>query len=167
VNIHKIIENDMANGPGLRTTVFCTGCEHRCEGCHAQHLWEFAQGEPLSKEHISTIIQSLAKNGIHRDLSILGGEPFHPNNINGTIEIAKRAKQYFPDIKIWVWTGYQLEDKLNELKKKRAINYIDVIIDGPFRNDLPADSKSWKGSLNQQMWIRQKTELGSQYVLAS
>jgi len=154
MNIYKILENDLANGPGLRTTVFCTGCEHHCDGCHAKDLWEFNQGTPLNKQVIKKIVESVIKNKVQRNLSILGGEPFHPSNIAGTVEIAKRVKQYSPYTKIWVWTGYLFEDIETELKKKKGLNYLDVIIDGPFIENLTPGDHKWRGSANQRIWIK-------------
>lgn len=154
MKIAKILNNDMCNGSGLRTTLFVSGCTHHCNGCHNKALWDFNIGTEFSENTIQQIIDLLSEDGIQRNFSILGGEPLHPDNIEAVTLICKAVKEQLPDTEIWVWTGYELQEK----NFCDIINYIDVIIDGRFDIDKIGGDHIWRGSSNQNIYI--KNEVG-------
>lgn len=150
MKIAKILNNDMCNGSGLRTTVFVSGCTHHCEGCHNKSLWDFNVGTEFSQEIISQVIALLTEDGISRDLSILGGEPLHPDNINALTELCRRVKETLPEVQIWIWTGYELHEKIF----CDIMSYIDIIIDGRFDSNKVSGEHLWRGSSNQKIYKR-------------
>ena len=113
MRIAKIVNNDLANGPGVRTTVFVSGCPIHCPGCHNPELQDFRVGTILSEHLIDEVIALLKVDGIKRGLSILGGEPLADENIPGLAFLLLRVRESLPDCDIWVWTGYTMEDLMN------------------------------------------------------
>lgn len=144
----KIKELDIANGKGIRTSVFFSGCPHHCKGCFNKETWNENIGNDFTEETIDNIIVSL-DNEYTSGLSLLGGEPLAPYNIDAAIDLCRNVYTAFPNKNIWVWTGYKLEDLNN--KQKEILNYIDVLIDGPFIEELKDLSISWRGSSNQRI----------------
>lgn len=144
-----IIDNDVVNGEGISVSVWLAGCPHECEGCHNPELWSFSKNKPIDEESFFTKMKEIIeKNGITRNLSILGGEPLSPFNINTTLKICKWFKEEYPKNEVFVWTGYRIED----LKYKETIlDNIDVLIDGRFEKDKRDIRLKLRGSSNQRI----------------
>lgn len=146
-------DNDIANGPGVGVSVFLQGCERHCEGCFNPETWDFEGGQEFTQDTLKHIINALTANGIKRHLSILGGEPLHPNNLFLTQLIISTVKQELPETKIYIWTGYTIE----ELRKSssKALQYIlstaDVLIDGPYIEAERDITLPMRGSRNQRI----------------
>lgn len=146
-----IIENDVVNGEGICLSYWTQGCPHKCEGCHNPETWNFNGGKEDSKENIlNKILTLLNKNNIHRNLSILGGEPLCDENIDFTMEILKQVKQKYPSIKTFVWTGYTYEE-LCKLYKDIIFDNIDVLIDGKYDKNQRDITLKLRGSKNQRV----------------
>ncbi|MGN1378976.1 MAG: anaerobic ribonucleoside-triphosphate reductase activating protein [Bacilli bacterium] len=150
---NKIRKMDISNGPGVRVSIFMQGCAFHCENCFNKETWDFNGGLDFNDETIKKILDLCDKDYIV-GLSILGGEPMHPNNIDGTTALAKAFKEKFPNKNLWVWSGY-LFDK--DLKDKEVLKYIDVLVDGQFINNLHNPTLKWKGSSNQRVIDVQKS----------
>ena len=146
-----IIENDVVNGEGVCLSYWTQGCPHKCDGCHNPETWNFNGGKEDSKENIlNKILTLLNKNNIHRNLSILGGEPLCDENIDFTMEILKQVKQKYPSIKTFVWTGYTYEE-LCKLYKDIIFDNIDVLIDGKYDKNQRDITLKLRGSKNQRI----------------
>ena len=154
---------DISNGPGVRVSVFMQGCEFHCKNCFNAETWDFKGGEEFTDETIEAII-NLCKQEHITGLSILGGEPMHPVNIDGTTELARVFKEECPEKNLWIWTGY-LFDK--DLKGKEVLNYADVIVDGQYVDDLHDPTLKWKGSSNQRVIDVKKSLESKEVVLLS
>ena len=150
---NKIRKMDISNGPGVRVSIFMQGCAFHCENCFNKETWDFNGGTDFTEETIKKVLDLCDKDYIV-GLSILGGEPMHPNNIDGTTTLAKAFKEKFPNKNLWVWSGY-LFDK--DLKDKEVLKYIDVLVDGQFINNLHNPTLKWKGSANQRVIDVQKS----------
>ena len=150
---NKIRKMDISNGPGVRVSIFMQGCAFHCENCFNKETWDFNGGLDFNDETIKKVLDLCDKDYIV-GLSILGGEPMHPNNIDGTTALAKAFKEKFPNKNLWVWSGY-LFDK--DLKDKEVLKYIDVLVDGQFINNLHNPTLKWKGSANQRVIDVQKS----------
>ena len=150
---NKIRKMDISNGPGVRVSIFMQGCAFHCENCFNKETWDFNGGTDFTEETIKKVLDLCDKDYIV-GLSILGGEPMHPNNIDGTTSLAKAFKEKFPNKNLWVWSGY-LFDK--DLKDKEVLKYIDVLVDGQFINNLHNPTLKWKGSANQRVIDVQKS----------
>lgn len=158
MRIAKIVNNDLANGPGIRTSIFVSGCPIHCPGCHNPELQDFHVGTILSEHLIDKVIALLKVDGIKRGLSILGGEPLADENIPGLAYLLLRVRESLPDCDIWVWTGYTMEDLMNRhsdpLTEKNfydIINTVNVIVDGPFVEAQKPGEHLWRGSENQRL----------------
>ena len=144
---NTIRKMDIANGPGVRVSIFMQGCAFHCENCFNKETWDFDKGEEFTDEVIDNVIE-LCKPSFIKGLSILGGEPWHPNNVDGTTKLVKRFKEVFPDKTIWSWSGYTFEDYLS---KQDGIKYVDVVVDGRFVDSLKNPTLKFKGSSNQRV----------------
>ena len=147
-NYNTIRKMDISNGPGVRVSIFMQGCAFHCQNCFNQETWDFTKGKEFTDETIKRILE-LCKNENIVGLSILGGEPMHPQNIENTTKIAKTFKEKYPNKSLWVWTGY-LFDK-DEINKKEVSKYIDVLVDGQYVDKLHDFRLKWKGSSNQRV----------------
>ena len=145
----KIKDNDIANGLGVTMSLWTQGCPHHCKGCFNGETWDFNAGEEFEDSDLEYILENINKNNVHRDLSILGGEPLCPENVDGVIKVCKIFKEKFPEKKIYLWTGYVVEG-FNQ-KQKEVLNYIDVLVDGPFVQDKRNLSLMMRGSSNQRV----------------
>jgi anaerobic ribonucleoside-triphosphate reductase activating protein len=137
---------DISDGPGVRVSLFFQGCHFHCKDCFNSETWDFNKGKEFTDEVIDKIIE-LANHEYIEGLSILGGEPMHPVNVLGTIALAKKFKEKYPNKNIWVWTGYKFED----IPNKNALPLIDVLVDGQFITELHSFNLKWKGSSNQRV----------------
>ena len=147
MNYNKIRKMDISNGEGVRISIFFQGCEFHCKNCFNPETWDFTKGVEFTDKEIEEII-TLASPDHISGLSILGGEPMHPKNIEGATLLAKRFKEKYPNKTIWAWSGFLYDDYL---KDKEIINYLDVLIDGQYINDLKNPTLKWRGSSNQRV----------------
>lgn len=146
----KIIKGDMVNGEGCGLTIFISGCTFKCEGCYNEAVWDFNSGQPFTIEVLERFLDDLDNEYIDH-VSILGGEPLHPNNHNEVMLLCKIIKARYKYMPIWCWTGYKFTRTLQNGIGK----YLDVVIDGKYMQDLPT-TKLYRGSDNQNMWRKQK-----------
>ena len=144
-----IKDNDIANGVGITMSLWTQGCPHHCKGCFNTETWDFNKGKEFTELDLKYIFDNINKNDIHRDLSILGGEPLCPQNIEGVINLCKEFKKIYPNKKIYIWTGYTLEE-FNDTQKS-ILKYIDVIVDGKFMEEKRNLSLKLRGSENQRV----------------
>ena len=144
---NKIRKMDIADGPGVRVSVFMQGCEFNCKNCFNKETHDFTGGKEFTDETINKIMDLCNKEYIE-GLSILGGEPMHPKNIEGTTKLAKAFKEKFPQKNLWAWTGFNFE---KNLKDKEIANYLDVLVDGQYVDALHDPTLKWKGSSNQRV----------------
>ena len=136
---------DISNGPGVRVSVFMQGCSFHCKNCFNPETWNFDGGKEFNNDTIDEVLKLCDKDQI-KGLSILGGEPMHPNNIEGTTKLAKAFKEKYPNKNIWVWSGFRFD---KDLKDKDVLKYIDVLVDGQYKDELHDFTLKWKGSSNQ------------------
>lgn len=156
MNYAKINKNDIANGIGVRVTLFVSGCTHFCKGCFNSEAWDFNYGQPFTTEVEDELLEALAPSWID-GLTLLGGEPMEPQNQRALLPFLKRIKEMYPQKTIWCFSGYTLEDEL--LKDSRArcevtdemLSLIDVLVDGEFVEELKDISLRFKGSSNQRL----------------
>ena len=144
MNYGEIILNDIANGPGVRVSLFVSGCRNHCKGCFQPETWDFSFGKPFTKETEDGIIAALRPSWI-QGLSILGGEPMEPENQEALAPFLERVKAELPDKDIWLYSGYKNESLLGS----RLLPLADVLVDGPFIEAEKDISLSFRGSRNQ------------------
>ena len=144
---NKIRKMDVSNGPGIRVSIFMQGCTFKCKGCFNPETHDFNGGKEFTDETINRVLELCSKEHIV-GLSILGGEPLHPKNIEGTTKLAKAFKEKYPDKTIWIWSGFLFD---RDLKDKEVLNYIDVLVDGQYNCELYSPILRWKGSSNQRV----------------
>lgn len=152
---------DISNGPGVRVSIFMQGCAFHCKNCFNPETWDFTAGKEFNDDTIKEVLNLCDKQQI-KGLSILGGEPMHPNNQEGTAKLAKAFKEKYPDKNIWMWSGFKFEQ---DLKDKEAMKYIDVLVDGTYTDELRNPTLKWKGSANQRVIDVQKSLKQSEIVL--
>ena len=145
---------DISNGPGVRVSIFMQGCHFHCKNCFNEETWDFKGGQEFTDETIDKVLE-LSKKDFVKGLSILGGEPMHPKNIEGTTKLAKAFREAYPDKNIWVWTGYKFGETLD--KDKEVFKYIDVLVDGQYVDELHNFKLKWRGSSNQRVIDIKKT----------
>lgn len=148
---------DIANGPGCRVSLFVSGCRNHCKGCFQPETWSFDYGQEFTDETLEELLRML-ENPHVAGLSILGGDPFEPENMGTVLGICYAVRERFGDSKtIWMWTGYSWEDLRHEV----VMDYIDVLVDGPFVEELRDLTLWYRGSGNQRVIdIRKSAELG-------
>lgn len=158
---NKIRKMDIADGPGVRVSIFMQGCTFNCKNCFNPETHDFAGGKEFSQNTINKVLE-LSDNDNIEGLSILGGEPMHPKNIDGTKELAKAFKEKYPEKNVWVWSGFQFD---KDLKDKDALKYIDVLVDGQFVEELHDPTLKWRGSSNQRVIDVQKSLKENKIIL--
>lgn len=162
MNYALIRENDIANGPGVRTSLFVSGCRHHCKGCFNPETWNFNYGNPFTQKEVDLIIE-VTKPSFVDGLTLLGGEPFEPENQAALIELLKQFKQKIPNKKVWCYTGFSFENELlpkaqsNEEHIKELLGLIDVLVDGKFIEELKNSALLFRGSSNQNIIDVQKS----------
>ncbi|MBQ9731287.1 MAG: anaerobic ribonucleoside-triphosphate reductase activating protein [Bacilli bacterium] len=146
-----INKNDFINGEGVCVSLWVQGCPHHCKGCHNPEQWDFNGGQYKDNDIlVEEIIDAITANGIQRNFSVLGGEPFAPQNMPDVYEIIFKVKQKFPNIKVYVWSGYTLEE-LQEMYSLELLNNVDVLIDGRFILAERDITLKLRGSKNQRI----------------
>jgi anaerobic ribonucleoside-triphosphate reductase activating protein len=156
MNYAQIKNNDIANGPGIRVSLFVSGCTHRCPGCFNEEAWDFNYGKPFTQETVDEILAMLSPDRI-RGLTLLGGEPFEPQNQGPIVELLRQIKSRYPNKSIWAFSGYLfdrdiLAGRLGDREiTMEYLSYLDVLVDGPFvmaKKDL---NLRFRGSSNQRL----------------
>ncbi|MEL4283682.1 anaerobic ribonucleoside-triphosphate reductase-activating protein [Shewanella xiamenensis] len=148
MNYHQYYPVDVVNGPGTRVTLFVSGCEHQCRGCYNQSTWDVRSGHLFDKTMEDKLIADLQDERIvRRGLSLSGGDPLLPANLESVLALVKRVKTECPGKDIWLWTGYTW-DALTD-KQRAVLEYVDVLVDGKFEQSLADPSLPYRGSSNQ------------------
>ena len=160
----QIKDNDIANGKGVMMSLWTQGCPHRCKGCFNPETWNYNGGMEFTQKQEQYILDNINTHNISRNLSILGGEPLCPENVDGVLALCKKFKERYPEKMIYIWTGYTLED-FNDTQKE-VLNYIDILVDGKFEKDLKNLSLKLRGSSNQRI-IDVKKSLGENKIILS
>ena len=156
MNYATIKNCDIANGPGVRVSLFVSGCTHRCPGCFNEEAWDFDFGRPFTQETIDEIITMLFPAYV-KGLTLLGGEPFDPRNQGAIVELLRQVKAKLPEKSIWAFSGYLfdkdiLSGKLGNWEiTKEYLSYLDVLVDGPFVMSKKNLSLRFRGSENQRL----------------
>lgn len=153
MNYAEIKNCDIANGPGVRVSLFVSGCTHHCPGCFNEVAWDFQYGEPFTEEVMDRIVEMLRPNYI-RGLTLLGGEPFEPENQAGVVALLRKIKKELPKKTIWAFSGYLfdrdiLSGRLGDTRE--YLSYLDVLVDGPFVEAKKNLSLRFRGSENQRI----------------
>lgn len=156
MNYASIKNCDIANGPGVRVSLFVSGCTHRCKGCFNEVAWDFDYGTPFTQNTIDSILDMLAPAYV-KGLTLLGGEPFEPQNQGAIVELLRQVKAKYPEKSIWSFSGYLfdrdiLPGKLGDPAVTREfLSYLDVLVDGPFVESKKNLSLRFRGSENQRL----------------
>ena len=156
MNYGEIKKTDIANGEGVRVSLFVSGCTHHCEGCFNPETWNFCYGRGFSSETEKELLNALSPDFIN-GLTLLGGEPFEPQNQRALVPFLKKVREQFPNKNIWCYTGYLFDEEL--LKDSRArcevtdemLGMIDVLVDGEFKQELKNITLRFRGSENQRI----------------
>lgn len=153
MNYADIRPIDVANGPGIRVSLFVSGCTHHCKECFNPETWDFEYGSPFGEEEIRAVLGHLSKPYI-KGLSLLGGEPFEPRNQSGVLELTRRVREQFPEKDIWCYSGFLFEQlaagKVGDYSRA-LLEQLDVLVDGPFVLEQKDLSLRFRGSANQRI----------------
>lgn len=156
MNYATIKNCDIANGPGVRVSLFVSGCTHRCPGCFNEVAWDFEYGEPFTEETIDMIIRMMEPAYI-KGLTLLGGEPFEPQNQPDLVKLLRRVKEVYPEKSIWAFSGYLFDKDILAWRlgpreiTEEYLGYLDVLVDGPFILAKKNLSLRFRGSENQRL----------------
>ena len=156
MNYAEIKNCDIANGPGVRISLFVSGCTHHCPGCFNQVAWDFDYGQPFTQQTIDQILEML-KPGYIKGLTLLGGEPFEPENQGAIVELLRQIKEKYPEKSIWAFSGSLFDRDIlsgrlgNWEITKEYLSYLDVLVDGPFVEAKKNLSLRFRGSENQRI----------------
>ena len=157
MNYANIKYCDIANGPGVRTTLFVSGCTHHCKNCFNPETWDFSYGQPFTEQVEDKIIQS-CNSAFVKGLTLLGGEPLEPANQRALLPFIRRFKEQLPGKTVWCYTGYLYEQLKGEVEYRcrcevtdELLGLIDVLVDGEFVQDLYDISLRFRGSSNQRI----------------
>ena len=166
MNYATIKNCDIANGPGVRVSLFVSGCTHRCPGCFNEVAWDFDYGQLFTEETVESIIEMLRPSYI-KGLTLLGGEPFEPQNQPDVVKLLRRIKEELPEKSIWAFSGYlfekdMLSGRIGDLSE--YLSYLDVLVDGPFIQAKKNLSLRFRGSENQRI-IDVKASLASGHTI--
>lgn len=162
MNYATIKNNDIANGPGVRVSLFVSGCSHRCKGCFNEVAWDFDYGEPFTQETIDSILKMLAPDYI-QGITLLGGEPFEPQNQPAIVDLLRQIKKWYPGKSIWAFSGYLFDKDILAGKlgpweiTEEYLSYLDVLVDGRFVEEKKDLSLRFRGSSNQRLIDVQKS----------
>ena len=146
MNYAGIKKVDIANGPGVRVSLFVSGCRNHCPGCFNPETWDFDYGEPFTEKTEEELIKALRPSWI-QGLSILGGDPMEPENQAELLPFLRRVKEELPEKDVWLYTGYRLES----VSSSPLLDLVDVVVDGPFIEAEKDISLAFRGSRNQRI----------------
>ena len=156
MNYASIKNCDIANGPGVRVSLFVSGCTHRCKGCFNEVAWDFNYGQPFTQQTIDQILEMM-KPGYIKGITLLGGEPFEPQNQPALVNLLRQIKSVYPDKTVWAFSGYLFDKDIlpgrlgDPAVTQEVIRYIDVLVDGPFVLEKKNLSLRFRGSTNQRI----------------
>ncbi len=162
MNYADIKRIDVANGPGVRVSLFVSGCTHHCKGCFNEVTWDFNYGKPFTENEIDEIIEYLNKDYI-KGLTILGGEPFEHQNQKGLLPLLRKVREVLPEKSIWCFSGYLFDKQIvGEMcqkweETKEMLSYLDVLVDGRFIQERKNLSLRFRGSDNQRIILVQES----------
>lgn len=166
----NIKKNDIADGKGVRVTLFVSGCTNHCKNCFQPETWNFDYGKPYTKETENEIIEALKPSHI-AGLTLLGGEPFEPENQRELVKLLRRVRKELPEKNIWSYTGFVLDQDLLDGGRKHCevtdemLSLLDVLVDGPFKEEEKDISLAFRGSKNQRVIDMQKSLKAMDIVL--
>lgn len=170
MNYADIKQYDVANGPGIRVSIFVSGCTHYCKGCFNREAWDFQYGRPFTEATIKQVLEYLKPSYV-KGLTVLGGEPMEPQNQPAVLELLQRVKAVYPEKSIWMFSGYDFEKDLlghmwNEVPQtKEILSCLEVLVDGEFVEELKNLSLRFKGSSNQRTILVQESLAAGEVVL--
>ena len=151
---HNITHDDMKNGEGIRVVLWVAGCTHGCRECHNPETWDKNSGIPFDNDAMEELFRELDKDYVS-GITLSGGDPFAPYNLTDVTNLLQLLKRRYRNKDIWVYTGYVYED----IQEIEALNYVDVLVDGPYVSQLNGGEKlEWKGSHNQRVIDIKKTK---------
>lgn len=170
MNYATIKPTDVANGPGVRVSLFVSGCTHHCEGCFNEEAWDFSYGEPFTGEVQEELLRLLGK-GYISGLSLLGGEPLEPVNQKALLPFLKAVKEWMPEKTIWCYSGYTFEYILDTMMENQTcreiMDLLDVLVDGRFVAELLNLNLRFRGSENQRLLdVKRSLAAGKPVALA-
>lgn len=156
MNYATIKKRDIANGIGVRVSLFVSGCTHRCKNCFNKETWDFSYGEPFTQDTINLILDYLAPDFVN-GLSLLGGEPFEVQNQGALVDLLRQVKERYPQKDVWCYTGYLYDKDLRSPSRARCeytdemLKFIDILVDGPYIEAQKDISLQFRGSKNQRI----------------
>ena len=156
MNYATIKNCDIANGPGVRVSLFVSGCTHHCKGCFNEVAWDFDYGQPFTQETIDMILTMMKPDYI-KGITLLGGEPFEPQNQPALVDLLRQIKTFYPEKSIWAFSGYLFDKDIVPCKlgdpniTKEFLSYLDVLVDGRFVMEKKNLSLRFRGSSNQRI----------------
>lgn len=156
VNYAEIKQYDVANGPGVRVSVFVSGCTHHCKNCFNQETWDFNYGRPFTQAEIDRILEYLKPDYV-AGLSVLGGEPFEPSNQEGLLPLLEAVRETYPEKDVWCYSGYLFDRQIleemcpNSDVTGRLLSCIDILVDGRFVEEKKNLKLRFRGSENQRI----------------
>ena len=156
MNYAAIKNCDIANGPGVRVSLFVSGCTHRCKGCFNEVAWDFHYGQPFTQDTIDEILKMLSPDYV-KGITLLGGEPFEPENQPAILDLLRKIKSQYPDKSVWAFSGYLFDKDILSGRlgpweiTKEFLSYVDVLVDGPFVESKKDLSLRFRGSSNQRI----------------
>ena len=170
MNYATIKPRDIANGPGVRVSLFVSGCTHRCKGCFNEVAWDFDYGTPFTQQTVDRILSELSPSFV-KGITLLGGEPFEPQNQEPIVDLLRQIKETYPEKSIWAYSGYLLDRDLlsGRVGKPEVVreylSYLDVLVDGPFVEAKKNLSLRFRGSENQRLIDMKQTLACGQITL--
>ena len=169
MNFATIKKRDIANGPGVRVSLFVSGCTHRCEGCFNEVAWDFSYGEPFTVAVENELLEALSPDFI-AGITLLGGEPFEPENQRALLPFLKRVREAFPQKTVWCYSGYTLEQLQGESRARcevtdEMLSILDVLVDGRFVLAKKNIRLRFRGSENQRLIDMNETRKKGEIVL--
>lgn len=170
MNYADIKQYDVANGPGVRVSIFVSGCTHYCKGCFNEEAWDFNFGTPFTEETIQTVLEYLKPSYV-KGLTVLGGEPMEPQNQPAVLRLLQKVKETYPEKSIWMFSGYDYEKEIlgrmwDEIPETKGIlSCLEVLVDGEFVEELKNLSLRFKGSSNQRTILVQESLAAGEIVL--
>lgn len=164
MNYEKIDKCSVSNGLGVRTVLWISGCGIHCRNCHNQETWSFNSGILFTEETMQELLYDLSRSYI-KGCTLSGGHPLDPLNAPEVLKIVKRVKMVFPNKDIWVYSGYEWENIIKDETLREIMKYTDILVDGPYIDELRDVSLAFRGSSNQRIIDVQKSLSSNQVIL--